>query len=68
MLGNHLNPIFANNYIKHNMLFKALLIGALVFYFFRLVSNSPKIKQGPAEPKIKKKGNRDDYIDYEEVD
>ena len=50
------------------MLIKALFIGALVFYFFRLVSNAPKIKQGPSKPKIKKKGKRDDYIDYEDVD
>lgn len=50
------------------MLFKALLIGGLVFYFFRLISNSPKITQGPTESKIKKKGDREDYIDYEEVD
>jgi len=50
------------------MLIKALLIGALVFYFFRLVSNSPKITQGPTKSKIKKKGSKDDYIDYEEID
>lgn len=50
------------------MLLKALLIGGLVFYFFRIVSNSPKIKQAPTKSKIKTKGDRDDYIDYEEVD
>lgn len=50
------------------MLFKALFIAGLIYYFFRIVSNSPKIKQAATKSKIKKKGNSDDYIDYEEVD
>lgn len=47
------------------MIFKVLLIGGLVFYFFRMLS-VPKITQNE-KTKINHQEN-DDYVDYEEIE